>query len=102
MGLVFDEGQFVDQRENRNIFRRLKPNFASKGDKIIPHVMLVDIVIDNFDDCREGLTLLRFVILQLWGIEDHPIAWLHPLQWRSFAVVSLNKPTCQSALNMIF
>src|ERR1043165_3171187 len=102
MSFVFDERQLINQRENRNLFRWQELNLALKRDKAIPHILLVNILIHNSDNCREALALFRFSIFQFWRIEKHPITGVHPLQGSGFAMIRLNKATRQAALNMVF
>jgi hypothetical protein len=77
-------------------------DLPSKRDKSTTHVLLVNIILHNPDNGCEALTLLRFIVLQLWGIKDNPISRLHSLQRRSFAMVRLYEASCQATLNMIF
>jgi len=101
MSLIFNKSQLIDQRQDRNILRWQESYIAAKRDESAAHVGLVNGFIRDFADGGETLKFFRFIIFQFWGIKDHPIARLHPLQGRGFAMIGLDKSASQSALKMV-
>src|ERR1041385_3715398 len=87
MGFVFDKGQVIDQREDRNLLGGQKLNFALKRDKSTSQILLVNFLIYDSDNRREALALLRLTEFQLWRIEDYPISVVHTFQGRGVAMI---------------
>src|SRR5215208_1827071 len=102
MSLIFDEGQLIDQWQNRNILRWQEGYIATKGNKSAPHIELINVFVHNFSDGCEALKFLGLVIFQLRGIKDDPISRMHSFQRRGFAMICLDKSVSYSALQVIF
>ena len=66
------------------------------------HIVLVNIFICDFTNGGEALKFFRFVVFESRGIENDPIASVHPFQWRGFAMIGLDKTAHQSTLKMVF
>jgi hypothetical protein len=81
---------------------RTKNHLAAKRDKAAAHIVLINILVDDPANGREALKFSGLFAFQLRGIENDPRTEVHPLQWRGFAMIGLDKSASQAALQVVF
>src|SRR5258706_8989460 len=98
MGFIFDESQLIDQAQNRNILRWQKLHITPKRDKSAAHIMLINIIINEFANRSEALKLLWLFKFHFRGIEDHKVSLMHSLQRCCFTVIRLDESASHTSL----